>query len=229
MRHWMLTSLFALHLVACDLDATSTGGLNTIGGLVTDIGTQQPISGALVAIYTGSPPAATTLSQTGDPNYMYSTATDETGAFSLALDPGSYTVWVFAPGYRCGTSIGLGSVTNVALTPMTSSDAPPTITNAAFSPVRAIPTYPVTFTSQVSANDPNDPLSHQAFVMNPGTSLLIPLDAPGPAVDGNRWPNGAWTRQFDAPTTTGDFNMRMVVATENCACAFATVGLAVAR
>ena len=229
MRRWMLTSLFVLHLTGCGLDATTTAGLSTLGGLVTDVGTQKPISEALVAIYAGAPSASMTATQAGDPNYVYSTTTDNTGAFTLDLDPGDYTVWVFAPGYRCATSIGLGSITNVALTPMTSSDAPPTISQAAFSPVRAIPTSPVSFTAEVSANDPNDPLSHRAFVMNPGTSFLIPLDAPGPATDGNRWPNGVWTRQFDAPTTVGDFNMRLVVATENCACAFGTIDLTVAR
>ena len=228
MRRYLVSILCNLCLVACSDLTSTTPELANVGGQVTDSVTQKPIANALVAIYPGTTTAAWTTTQAGDPNYQYSTITDDTGTFGLSLPAGSYAVWVFAPGYHCGEFVATDA-TVATLVPDASTDVLPTVGDANFNTPRAIPTKPVTFSAQLQAANPKDPLSHQIFLMHPGTSLLISLDAPGPATDANTWPDGTWSTQFKAPTTVGDLNMTLVAATEGCLCTFLSRTLTIAR
>src|SRR5262249_21317033 len=95
------------------------------------------------------------------------------------------------------------------------TQAKPTVTNAGFVESTVDLGDRVTFTAQVQAGGPNDPLSDEILLVEPTPSWSVELNPPSAGKPDN-FPDGLWRRSFISPLKTGTYTYYFSATTAGC-------------
>jgi hypothetical protein len=194
---------------ACSGSGMLTGHIvnYSSGGIVVD---------ALTVLQTGGLAAVALDPSKGNPAYRLSAPVDSTGTYTATVSCGHYGVRAYAPGFHCAAGDALaGLPLTLGLTMNAATDKLPSLDAVAASPSSAVRGSKVTFSANIVAGDPQDPLSDQVFLINTVRGLVHPLDPPSPGV-GGAFPNGHWSKQVTVPSEPGVYRYALVAATQKC-------------
>jgi hypothetical protein len=161
-----------------------------------------------------------------DPYYMYGTATDGEGAFSVEVPDEKVGVHVYAAGYYCGVpdaGVRIPGKAAVLVRPLPlavtdggKTPERPTITGFTVSPAIVLPGGTLTMAAVVKSGEPGDPLSEQVLAIEPTTGWAGAFSPPVPGTWGKGYPNGIYSRLVIAPTIPGEYVYHLLAATEAC-------------
>ena len=217
-RLLILATLLALSQSACSgANGTCTGGAGNLTGNITDLPTGAPLIQPLIAIEIGGLNLPNRDPKHGNPSYTVGQQANYHGAFSVRLPCGDYGVHTYAVGYHCsGVPASNGDSVKVALQPLDPNTAVlPTLGTPNLTATSVKGGAPITLSIAVQAGRASDPLSEQVLMIDPSLNLATALDPPSPGT-ASGFPNGTWSKSFNAPTAAGTYTYTVVAASLAC-------------
>ena len=189
----------------------------------------QPLAGVLLVGEIGGIYQRYDDPSLANPHYTLGGVSDTAGIINLEVPEDKIGFHLFQNGYRYGVaSIESGKATEVTapMEPHLPADVQPTAGNVKVTPTPAAPGAPVTITASVSAGLPCadplnpdascDPLSDEVVIVAPELGWCRGMKPPSLGAQGTGYPDGLWTTTFDAPATTGEHTLYLVVSSEKC-------------
>ena len=75
---------------------------------------------------------------------------------------------------------------------------------------------PISFSVNVRAVNPKDPISEEVLIVEPRTSIARALTPPRRGIQGKGFPDGLWTTTIGAPSAPGEYTYTLGVTSEQC-------------
>lgn len=189
------------------------------GRVVDGKNNDKPLAGSLVfvelcGLYTENPDPSK-----GHPNYRFGTIVNDDGTFTVDVPKGAAGIHTFLPGYRYGfmpieDTGAAGLVLRVE--PLLPADQRPVVSDFKVTATSVAPGQEITFSVNVRAATPKDPLSEEVLLVEKTTSVARALDPPSRGVEGKAYPDGVWSTKLAAPTMPGTFTYHVGATTEGC-------------
>jgi hypothetical protein len=210
-------------LPACkQLDLPDGGALKVTGNVVEkapDGGADQPIPNAMVSVEYGGLYVPYCNRALASPYYVFGTFTDAQGAFSIDVKQGALLGFhSFATGYyysRASLDTTAGTYVKIQTEKLPATQGKPTVTNAGFVQSTVLLGDRVTFSAEVHAASPSDPLSDEIILVEPTRSWSVELNPPSLGKPDN-YPDGVWRRSFLSPLKTGTYTYYFSATTAGC-------------
>jgi len=177
----------------------------------------QPIEGMLVSIEVGGIYLPNPDHSKANPAFQLGARSGPGGLFELALPCGPYGLHTFLPGFRYGAAVVYaGQSAEIFSEPLLPLDRPPAISQASLSAQAVAPGELVTIQVMAVKGALEDPLSEEVVAVLPEMGQSMALDPPGPGQQGYGFPDGVWSRTFNAPSTPGTYAYQLIATTEGC-------------
>ena len=183
-----------------------------------DDGGLAPLPGAMVAVEYGGLYLPWCDLSHASPYYVFGAVTDDAGAFTVSARAGHLGFHAFANGQfysRAPLDTSKGLSVSMVLGPTAAGQAKPTIGGASFDKTTVAPGANVTITATVTAASPGDPLSDETVLVEPTHSWGTEL-APPSLGKKDDFPDGTWTRTFNAPSDVGTYAYWLSATTAGC-------------
>jgi hypothetical protein len=210
-------------IAACtQLDVPDGGPLKVTGRVVEkahDGGTPQPIPNAMVSVEYGGLYVPYCNRALASPYYVFGTYTDAQGNFTIDVKHGALLGFhSFATGYyysRAPLDTTAGTDVTIETERLPDAQAKPIVANAGFVQSTVLLGDRVTFTAEVRAASPNDPLSDEILLVEPTRSWSVELNPPSVGKP-DSFPDGLWKRSFLSPLKGGTYTYYFSATTAGC-------------
>ncbi len=191
----------------------------TVREALPDGGPGKPLANTAIAAEYGGLYLSYCDMAKASPYYVFGALTDATGHFELDARAGMLGFHSFATGYlysRALLDTATGLDVTIAMEPLRPLQPKPMVTNAAFDKTTVAASGPVTFSAEVRAADPTEPLSDEVLLVEPTRGWSAELDPPRVGKKDD-FPNGTWRRTFNAPDKAGTYTYYFSATTATCA------------
>jgi hypothetical protein len=154
------------------------------------------------------------------PYYVFGAYSALDGGFTVDVKQGMLGFHAFATGFyyaHATLDTAQGTDVTIKMEPLPPGAAKPTVTNAGFGldGGTVAPDAQVTFSAEVRAGAPTDPLSDELLLVEPLRSWALELDPPAVGKKDD-FPDGTWKRTFNAPATPGTYTYYFSATTGGC-------------
>jgi hypothetical protein len=205
---------------ACTQIPMPDGGTVKVTGQVV-VGTGDaaaPIPNAMVSVeYGGLYLSYCDLSR-ASPYYVFGAYTDANGKFTIDAKQGALGFHGFATGYfysRAQLDTSQGTDVTIKMEPLPADQPRPAVGAVGFDVETVAPGAKVTFSADVRAARPADPLSDEIVLVEATRSWSVELDPPSVGKKDD-FPDGTWKRSFAAPNAPGTYTYYFSATTGTC-------------